>query len=289
MLPPLISIIVPTLNQAAFIEQTLASIVDQGWPRLELIVIDGGSTDGTRAIVERFGAQVTRFVSEPDGGQAEAINKGMRLATGDILAWLNSDDYYLPQTLARAVAALGDTTQPRLVYGGCRLLFEADGRVKDVRAEAFDRDRLATCDFIYQASAFWTRELWKRTGELNESQHFTLDWDWWLRASAHGELIPLDEILSVYRFHPAHKTGSGSARRAQEIVALVEKYAEPGWAAAFRAVAAKLGRLEKTWRWCAGRRGLWTLHRLVHLDLYSRYGDKIDRAFSQLSVLSSYR
>jgi len=283
-MPPLISIIVPTLNQAAFIEQTLASIVGQGWPRLELIVIDGGSTDGTRVIVERFGAQVTLFVSEKDQGQADAINKGMRLANGDILAWLNSDDYYLPQTLARAAAALGDVTKPRLVYGGCRLLYEADGSTQDMHAEPFDRELLTTRDFIYQASAFWTRELWSRTGELNEAQHFTLDWDWWLRASAHGEFIPLDEVLSVYRFHDAHKTGSGVARRTQEIIALVEKYATPNWAAAFRAVEAKLGSLEKTWRWCAGRRGLWTLHKLLHLGLYARHGGKIDRAFSQLHV-----
>jgi glycosyltransferase involved in cell wall biosynthesis len=284
MLPPLISIIVPTLNQAAFIEQTLASIVGQGWPRLELIVIDGGSTDGTRGIVERFGAEVTHFVSEPDRGQADAINKGMRLATGDILAWLNSDDYYLPQTLARVAAALGDVTQPRLVYGGCRLFYEADGSTKDMRAERFDRELLTTCDFIYQASAFWTRELWKRTSELDESQHFALDWDWWLRASLQGELIPLDEVLSVYRFHDAHKTGSGSVRRTEETVALVEKYATAEWAATFRDVAAKLGSLEKTWRWCAGRRGLWTLHKLLHLGLYARHGARIDRAFSQLHV-----
>ncbi len=283
-MPPLISIVVPTLNQAAYIEQTLASIVGQGWPRLELIVMDGGSTDGTRGIVEKFGAQVTRFISERDRGQADAINKGMRLAMGDILAWLNSDDYYLPQTLERVAAALGEVTQPRLVYGGCRFLYEADGSTKDMPAEPFDGERLKTCDFVYQPSAFWTRELWKRTGELNEAQHFTLDWDWWLRAATQGEFAPLGEVLSVYRFHDAHKTGSGASRRSEEIVALVEKYAAPEWAAAFRAVAAKLGALEKTWRWCAGRRGLWTLHRLLHLDLYGRHGDKIDRAFSQLHV-----
>jgi len=113
---PLISIVVPTLNQARFIEQTLASITGQNWPRTELIVIDGGSTDGTREIVQRF--PVAHFVSEPDRGQADAINKGMRLAKGDILAWLNSDDYYLPLAFSRVVAALGDLSKPRLVYGG---------------------------------------------------------------------------------------------------------------------------------------------------------------------------
>ena len=247
-------------------------------------MIDGGSTDGTRAIVERYAAHVTHFISEPDRGQADAINKGMRLATGDILAWLNSDDYYLPLALARAASALGDVAQPRLVYGDCLMLLENKGRGRVARAEPFDRERLATCDFIYQPSAFWTRALWEKTGPLNEAHHFTLDWDWWLRASAHGALLPLNEVLSVYRFHDAHKTGSGSARRTQETLALVEKYATPEWAAAFRAVAARLGTLEKTWRWGAGRRGLWTLHQLVHLDLYARHGAKIDRAFSQLHV-----
>src|SRR3954463_11026696 len=116
-MPPLFSIVVPTLNQAAFIEQTLASIVGQGWPGVELIVIDGGSTDGTRAIVEKFGAQVTHFISEPDRGQADANNKGTRLPPGALRARLNPDDFRLPQTFARVAAALGDVAQPRLVYG----------------------------------------------------------------------------------------------------------------------------------------------------------------------------
>src|SRR4030095_1612782 len=124
MRTPLISVVVPTLNQAQFIEQTLASIAGQGWPRLEIIVVDGGSTDGTQAIVERYRHAITHFVSEADTGQANAINKGMRMASGDIFAWLNSDDYYLPLTLSRAAAALPDVTQPHLVYGGCLLLFE---------------------------------------------------------------------------------------------------------------------------------------------------------------------
>src|SRR6266853_4626931 len=132
---PLISIVVPTRNQAAFIEQTLASIVGQNWPRLELIVVDGGSTDGTQEIVRRYPVQ--HFISEPDRGQAEAINKGFRLAKGDVLAWLNSDDYYLPLTLARAVAALGDTTAPPLIYGNCLLWYEQADRAQVARVRPF--------------------------------------------------------------------------------------------------------------------------------------------------------
>ena len=281
MSKPLISIIVPTLNQAAFIEQTLASIVGQNWPRLELIVIDGGSTDGTQAIVERY--PVAHFVCEPDRGQADAINKGMRLARGDILAWLNSDDYYLPLALSRAAEALGDLRQARLAYGSCLMLFESAGRGIVARAEPLTREQLATRDLIYQPSAFWTRPLWEKTGELTERYHFVLDWEWWLRASAHGEFLKIDHLLSVYRFHPGHKSGSGSARRTEEILELVAKYGSASSAEAFRAVARRLDRFTATARRCAGRRGLWTLHRLAHLDLYARYGEKVNEAYSQLS------
>jgi glycosyltransferase involved in cell wall biosynthesis len=281
---PLVSVVVPTLNQAPFIEQTLASIVGQNWPRLELIVVDGGSTDGTQAIVERYAPHLAHFISEPDRGQADAINKGMRLATGDILAWLNSDDYYLPLTVARAAAALADTALPRLVYGACLLWFEADGRTRVVHPGPFHREALTTSSFLYQPSAFWTRALWEKTGPLDETKHFVLDWDWWLRASAHGEFLAIAPCLSVYRFHPQHKTGSGSPRRTREILELVEKNAAPEWSAVFQAVASRLPALEKTFRLCAGRRGLWTLRKLAHLDLYARYGERVELAFGQLHV-----
>jgi len=281
---PLISIVVPTLNQAEFIEETLASIAGQNWPRLEIIVMDGGSTDGTREVVERWRAHVTHFVSEPDRGQADAINKGMRLAKGDVLAWLNSDDFYLPLALSRATAALGDPTQPRLVYGSCLRLFQEENRGFIARAEPFDRERLTRCDLIDQPSAFWTRPLWEKTGELTERFRFVLDWDWWLRASANGEVSVIREVLSVYRFHGAHKTGSGSEQRTQEICEFVRTHATAEWADVFDAVAARLPSLSASWRLCANRRGLWPLHQLRHAHLYARHGRKVDAAFSQLHV-----
>ena len=282
MTVPLISIVVPTLNQGQFIGQALASIVGQRWPHLELIVIDGGSTDATSEIVSHY--PVTHFVSERDSGQAEAINKGMRLARGDILAWLNSDDYYLPLAFQRIAGALGDTRQPRLVHGSCLMLYEREARGVVARAEHVERDRLATMDLISQPSAFWTRALWERTGELTERYQFELDWEWWLRALDHGEFCALDEILSVYRFHAGHKTSSGSPQRTKEIIEVVEKYAGREWAEAYRALASRLDRFHATWRVCAHRRGLWTLHQLVHASLYLRHGRKVEVAFSQLHV-----
>jgi glycosyltransferase involved in cell wall biosynthesis len=281
MSAPLISIVVPTLNQARFIEQTLASIAGQNWPRTEIIVIDGGSTDGTSEIVERY--PVAHFISEKDSGQAEAINKGMKLAKGDVLAWLNSDDYYLPMTLQRVAAALGDTTQPRLVQGGCLLWYEKEQRAREMRPEPFRREALATSSLIYQPSAFWTRALWEKTGPLDETKHFVLDWDWWLRASLHGEFLTIADCLAVYRFHDQHKTGSGSARRTEEILAIVEREATPEWVAAFRAVAARLDGLALTWEGFA-KRGYYRIHKLRHIDLYLRHGAKVDAAFWQLHV-----
>ncbi len=281
---PLVSIIVPTLNQGRYIEQTLASIVGQGWPRLELIVIDGGSKDETASVVERYRAHVTHFVSEPDRGQADAINKGFRLAKGDVLAWLNSDDYYLPCALQKGLAALGESlTKPRLAYGGCLAFWEGSARAQAWLPEPFDRETLKTKACLNQPSTFWTRALWEKTGELNDSYHFVLDWDWFLRASEHGEFIPVPELLSAYRFHAAHKSSSGNSRRTDEVIALVKQHAGEEWAAAFRDVAAQLDTLTESLERLRGL-GLYRLRTVVHRDLYSRHGAKVKVALSQLRV-----
>ena len=280
---PRISIIVPTLNQSRFIGQTLASIIGQCWARTEIIVIDGGSADGTADVVKRFGSAVTYFVSEPDRGQADAINKGFRLAKGDLLAWLNSDDYYLPAVIEKVAPLLGDGREPRLAYGGTIALNEEKNDAKLWPAPPFSREDLRTRALIYQPSAFWTRALWEKTGELNVDQHFTLDWDWFLRASAHCDFQSVGEPLSVYRFHEGHKTGSGNPKRAAEICAFVEKHAGAEWGAAFRDVAAELpsfgpglARLKKL--------GLFRWRTLFYRRLYKKHGAKVKVALSQLSV-----
>jgi glycosyltransferase involved in cell wall biosynthesis len=278
---PQISIVVPTLNQGPFIEQTLASIAGQNWARLELIVIDGGSTDGTKEIVERY--PVTHFVSEPDKGQADAINKGMRLARGDILTWLNSDDYYLPLALAQIAKVLGDDPKPRLVYGGSLYLYTQEDRARVVHAPDWDRERLLVDCYLTQPSTFWNRALWEKTGEINDKLHFIMDWEYWVRASRHCAFEPLDEPLSVYRFHPAHKTSGRNRPRCAEVVALIEGHAPPEWAAAFRDVNEHLDSLVASWaKVHAGGRYGW--HKFRHRDLYRRHGAKTDAAFWQLHV-----
>jgi glycosyltransferase involved in cell wall biosynthesis len=283
MSTPLVSIVVPTLNQAGFIAQTLASIAGQCCPRIEVIVVDGGSTDGTAEVVKRFGSLVTRFISEPDRGQADAINKGFRAAQGDILAWLNSDDYYLPAIIDRIAPMLGSGNEPRLAYGGTVAYFQERQETTIWRAPRFDREVLKTKALIYQPSAFWTRALWEATGELNIAQHFTLDWDWFLRASAHSDFQRIDEPLSVYRFHENHKTGSGNPRRNEEICAFVERHAGAEWGAAFREVSAELTTLgpglDRLKRF-----GLFRWRKLFYRALYKKHGAKVKVALSQLRV-----
>lgn len=280
---PLFSIVVPTLNQGRFIEQTLASIAAQRWPHLEVLVIDGGSTDETPQLVERYRDIVTHFVSEKDRGQADAINKGFRLAKGNILAWLNSDDLYLPCIFQKVAALLGAAEQPALVHGAVLAFWEGKARAQTWMPVADARERLKTTAAIYQASAFWTRALWEKTGELNINYHYALDWDWFARASEHCDFIVNPEIHALYRFHPAHKSSGGSPRRVAETLEMVERLASPEWNAAFRDVAANLDTLPQSLAWLR-RHHLYWARKIIHRKLYAQHNGKVKVALSQLHV-----
>lgn len=226
---PVISIVMPSFNQGMFIEQAITSVLGQFYPKLELIIMDGGSTDNTREIVEKYSRSIQHFVSEPDNGQANAINKGFRIASGDILGWLNSDDMYMPQTLFRAASAIGKTSEPALVYASCISLNENTKTTRTRIAWDFNADVLTYCDFIDQPTSFWSRRLWESTGELNEEYHYGLDWDWFIRASKICRFQSFSDCFAVYRKHESQKTRPGAIKRAEEILKIVAEYAEPKW------------------------------------------------------------
>jgi glycosyltransferase involved in cell wall biosynthesis len=154
--PPLVSIVTPSLNQGGFIEEAILSVVEQDYPRLEHIVVDGGSVDETLEILRRY--THLRWVSEPDNGQATAINKGFRMASGAILGWLNADDYLLPGAVAAAVQVLSETGCA-LVHGGWRQVRDDGTTIRDVAAVPFDQLRqLEVANRVCQPGAFFTQE-----------------------------------------------------------------------------------------------------------------------------------
>jgi len=219
---PGISVVTPSYNQGRFIEQTILSVLEQKYPGLEYLILDGGSQDGTVKILQEYDANLTFWRSGKDRGQAAAINEGFQRSSGKILCWLNSDDLYLTHTLRTIGNILADRLdEPLIVYGGCEL-FDDRTQAKELRpAVAFDGALLAVSDFLDQPSVFWTRKAWEMVGPLDESLHYGFDWEWFLRASKVCRFISIDQTLSRYRIHAGHKSGSGGKTRWLELLKIV--------------------------------------------------------------------
>src|SRR5258705_2419597 len=215
---PRISIVTPSYNQGAFIEETIRSVLLQGYPNLEYIVADGGSTDNTLAILRRYERWLGRSISEPDNGQADAINKGFRGTSGSIMAWLNSDDCYTRDTLGYVAAYFCSRPAAKVVTGFRRNADEASVRRNTLRVYLTpDAYSLSPCCYIAQESTFWRRSLWEAVGGLDESYRFALDFDLWqriLRAGFEFDLLP--KFLGVFRMHPDSKGSRWAAIREQE-------------------------------------------------------------------------
>jgi len=279
---PKISIVIPSYNQGQFIEQTLVSVIGQQYPNLELIVIDGGSTDQTVEVVNKYSDSIAHFICESDNGQADAINKGFRLATGDILGWLNSDDMYLPCTLQKVRKVLAQFTEPKLLYGGCLHFYEGETQAYGYLPLDFDASKLIQFDYIVQPSTFWTRSLWEKVGEINDSYNYVLDWEWFIRASKVCDFIPIKDYLSIYRNHENHKTGTGSWKRSQEIIKVVETYAGEKWVSVYGDVFKK-GNFLKSGRNLLDKLNLSRWNFILCPDLCLKYGIyPVHRACSML-------
>jgi len=231
---PKITVVTPSYNQAAFLETTIQSVLGQCYDNLEYIIMDGGSTDGSADIIRRYENSLAYWVSEKDGGQADAINKGFARATGDILCWLNSDDYYMPGTLPRIAELLGSKiSEPALVYGGTLFFRENSSYAKVAHPRKHEAEFLQFQDYILQPSSFWTAELWRQCGEVDADLCFGFDWEWFIRASKLTDFIRYDQIFSAYRLHTGHKSGSGGGRRRKELVEIVRRHGRPEIAAAY--------------------------------------------------------
>lgn len=204
---PLVSIITPSFNQSRYIEATIKSVLTQDYPRIEYIVVDGGSTDGTVDIIRKHEGEISSWVSEKDKGQTDAINKGFARATGEILAWINSDDTYEPGAVASAVNYLLEHPEVGMVYGDCNFINE-DGNVIGKFNAAQTDHRLIRQGYVHipQQTMFFRADLWKQVGPLDPSFYFAMDYDLWTRISARTEIKYVPQTWANFRLHTSGKT-----------------------------------------------------------------------------------
>ena len=224
----------PSLNQGRFIEDTIRSVVSQDYPRVEYLVVDGGSTDDTLAVLGRFDGAL-RWISEPDRGQGAAINKGFRLTSGDIVAWVNSDDVYEPHAISAAVEYLRQHPDTALVYGDAT---HVDAFGKEIGPCAYvgpaDVDRLIhESDYIVQPAAFFRRSAFEAVGGLDESLHWGMDYDLWLKIARRFPIAYLPRKLARYRLTGENKTALGRFDRFEEIERIGRRHGAGGLPATF--------------------------------------------------------
>ncbi len=204
---PLVSIITPSYNQAPFLEATLRSVLDQDYPRLEYIVVDGGSTDGSLEILRCYETRLAAWISEPDRGQTDAINKGFALATGDILAYLNSDDTYCPDAVTEAVAYLQAHPEVGMVHAGAFYIDQVGHPVaRFPSAPTSHLDLRRGAPKIAQQAAFFRAEVWKMVGPLDPSFFYAMDYDLWVRISAVTPMAFVPRIWAGFRLHDESKS-----------------------------------------------------------------------------------
>lgn len=220
-----ISVIVPSYNQAAYIEATLSSILDQAAPPAEVIVNDGGSSDGSVDIIRRYEGRLA-WSSARDHGQTDAINKGLHACTGDVVAYLNSDDVYFPGALATVAEYFSAHPDCLVLYGRAHHLHADGSYMEDYATQPWDYERLFETCYLCQPAVFWRREVHARFGYFDERLHFGMDYEFWLRVGAHTRFHHLEGApLAGSRLHADTKTLSQRVPVHREILQVVRRHA----------------------------------------------------------------
>lgn len=239
---PKITVVTPSFNQGRFLEETIRSVLLQGYPDLEYIVIDGGSTDQSLRIIRRYERWLSGWVSEKDRGQSHAINKGFARATGEIMAWLNSDDTYEQDCLGQVARRFLANPDWKVLVGGAHFIDERGRFLKanmktrcpsggggyvrlprntDMRTCRFDRD------WFCQQACFWRREAWEKGGPLDESLHWAMDYDLWCRMAAQYPIQAVSDVLASYRLQRDAKSVARPGDSLREAIAVAGKHLDP--------------------------------------------------------------
>jgi glycosyltransferase involved in cell wall biosynthesis len=223
---PLVSVITPSYNQAAFLDHAIRSVLDQGYPHLEYIIVDGGSGDGSVDVIRRYADRLAFWVSEPDRGQANAVNKAMAHVTGDIVGWVNSDDFYYPGAIRAAVEAFADDPDAGFVYGRGNRVDEGGALIEPFRhTRSFDLDALTRgIDYILQPTVFMRRGALAEVAPLDPTMRWTLDWDLWIRLGQKFPARMFDHLTAASREYASTKTAIGGLDRIEEIRRFVRQH-----------------------------------------------------------------
>ena len=225
-----VSIITPSHNQVAFIERTILSVLNQNYSDLEYIIMDGGSTDGTIEILKKYSARII-WKSEKDNGQSNAINKGLRMATGDIVAYLNSDDTYEPGALKKVIDFFEKNPDKKWAHGKCRIINEKDKEIhrpitwyKNFLLKKYNYAKLLSENFISQPATFWKKELHQEFGYLNEKEYFCMDYEFWLRIGQKYPAGIVNSYLANFRYYANSKSGGINKKQFQDELSIAKKF-----------------------------------------------------------------
>jgi len=225
----------PTFNQADYIRRSIDSVLSQKGPfDLELIVVDGASTDATVEVLKTYG-DALRWISEPDRGQSDALNKGLAMAGGQIMGWLNSDDLYEPGALSAAAEVFAAEPQTQWVYGKVRVIDPAGREVrrwitwyKNLRMRRFRYGKLLAENWISQMGVFWRRSAWEQAGPVRTDLHMAMDYEYWLRLGARWPGRFIDRYLGCFRWYPSSKSGANFREQFAEELNLAREAAGGG-------------------------------------------------------------
>ena len=220
---PLVSIVTPSFNQGQYIEETILSVLNQDYPHIEYIVMDGGSSDGTLDILEKYKDRLT-YVSEPDSGQSDAINKGWRQANGEIVAWLNSDDTYTPGAIKKVVEVFRQYPDSGIFYGDCYWIDTEGRRIRWMFIPQVDLESLLCFTILQQPAVFLQKKVLDQVGFLNTDLHFAMDHEYWIRAAFRFPFRHIPQFLANAREHEAAKSSANRSQFPIDCIAILDGF-----------------------------------------------------------------